>query len=189
MPVEQAMFSLPQQICTVVSDGPGFLLKLSPPIINSMAADTTRHLHSSLTLQDCSQGLGEVGVGKGELEDGWRRGYGGWQTGWWMGGWLNYKQAVLCPTWFICFCLGRTQYNHGYVKTAYLKHKSICLKRRTEPIPAFLDRSPVHHKTNIELNETKMCILAFTSTVNLGLRRKRKEKEGLYCVLYWFMVI
>lgn len=51
------MFSLPQQIYTVVSDGPGFLVKLSPPIINSMAADTTRHLHSSLTLQDCSHGL------------------------------------------------------------------------------------------------------------------------------------
>lgn len=57
IPVVQAMFSLPQQIYTVVSDGPGFLVKLSPPIINSMAADTTRHLHSSLTLQDCSHGL------------------------------------------------------------------------------------------------------------------------------------
>ncbi len=59
IPVVQAMFSLPQQIYTVVSDGPGFLLKRSPPIINSMAADTARHLHSSLTLQDCSQGLEE----------------------------------------------------------------------------------------------------------------------------------
>ena len=52
------MFSLLPQIYTVVSDGPGFLLKLSSPIINSMAADTARHLHSSPTLQDCSQGAG-----------------------------------------------------------------------------------------------------------------------------------
>lgn len=58
MPVLQAVFSLPQQIYTVVGDGPGFLLKLSSPIINSMAADTTRHLHGSPTLQDCSQALG-----------------------------------------------------------------------------------------------------------------------------------
>lgn len=65
IPVVQAMFSLPQQIYTVVSDGPGFLLKLSPPIINSMAADTARHLHSSLTLQDCSQRLG--GLVRGEV--------------------------------------------------------------------------------------------------------------------------
>lgn len=61
------MFSLPQQIYTVVSDGPGFLLKRSLPIINSMAADTARHLHGSLTLQDCSQGLGACGCG---LKDG-----------------------------------------------------------------------------------------------------------------------
>lgn len=58
IPVLQAVFSLPQQIYTVVGDGPGFLPKLSPPIINSMAADTARHLHGSLTLQDCSQALG-----------------------------------------------------------------------------------------------------------------------------------
>lgn len=58
MPVLRAVFSLPQQIYTVVGDGLGFLLKLSPPIINSMAADTARHLHGSLTLQDCSQALG-----------------------------------------------------------------------------------------------------------------------------------
>lgn len=58
IPVFQAVFSLPQQIYTVVGDGPGFLLKLSPPIINSMAADTARHLHGSPTLQDCSQALG-----------------------------------------------------------------------------------------------------------------------------------
>lgn len=58
MPVLQAVFSLPQPIYTVVGDGLGFLLKLSPPIINSMAADTARHLHGSLTLQDCSQALG-----------------------------------------------------------------------------------------------------------------------------------
>ncbi len=70
IPVVQAMFSLPQQIYTVVSDGPGFLLKRSPPIINSMAADTARHLHSSLTLQDCSQGLG----GLVWAEVGWRMG-------------------------------------------------------------------------------------------------------------------
>lgn len=49
IPVSQAVFSLPQQIYTVVGDGPGFLLKLSPPIINSMAADTARHLHGSDT--------------------------------------------------------------------------------------------------------------------------------------------
>lgn len=102
------MFSLPQQIYTVVSDGPGFLLKRSPPIINSMAADTARHLHSSLTLQDCSQGLGG---GMGEplwAEVGWRMGAGGGhegqQTGWWCrcvldvyGGYLKLKQSV---TWF-----------------------------------------------------------------------------------------
>lgn len=65
IPVVRAMFSLPQQIYTVVSDGPGFLLKRSPPIINSVAADTARHLHGSLTLQDCSQALGG-----GEVEGG-----------------------------------------------------------------------------------------------------------------------
>ncbi|KAK1891988.1 Cilia- and flagella-associated protein 299 [Dissostichus eleginoides] len=63
---------------TVVSDGPGFFLKRSPPIINSVAADTARHLHSSLTLQDCSQGLG----GLVWAEVGWRKeGGGGQQTG------------------------------------------------------------------------------------------------------------
>lgn len=35
IPVIQAMFSLPQQIYTVVSDGSGFLLKHNSPIINS----------------------------------------------------------------------------------------------------------------------------------------------------------
>lgn len=50
IPVLQGVFSLLQQIYTVVGDGPEFLLKLSPPIINSMAADTARHLHGSLTL-------------------------------------------------------------------------------------------------------------------------------------------
>lgn len=74
------MFSLPQQIYTVVSDGPGFLLKRSLPIINSMAADTARHLHGSLTLQDCSQGLGACGCG---LKDGGSGGHEGLQTGWW----------------------------------------------------------------------------------------------------------
>lgn len=69
IPVVQAMFSLPQQIYTVVSDGLGFLLKRSPPIINSMAADTARHLHGSLTLQDCSQGLGGGRVGLGMVDE------------------------------------------------------------------------------------------------------------------------
>lgn len=63
--VERAMFSLLQQIYTVVSDGLGFLPKHGPPIINSTAADTARHLHSSLTLQDCSRGLwGGAEVGR-----------------------------------------------------------------------------------------------------------------------------
>lgn len=45
-----------------------------------MAADTARHLHGSLTLQDCSQGLGACGCG---LKDGGSGGHEGLQTGWW----------------------------------------------------------------------------------------------------------
>lgn len=91
IPAVQAMFSLPQQIYTVVSDGPGFLLKRSLPIINSMAADTARHLHGSLTLQDCSQGLGACGCG---LKDGGSGGHEGLQTGWW------------CQCVCVCVCVG-----------------------------------------------------------------------------------
>lgn len=92
------MFCLPQQIYTVVGDGLGFLLKHSPPIINSMAADTTRHLHSSLTLQDCSQGLG-----------GWcgQRWDGGWgeERGWVWGLADRLKLSVcvwICGEGFMC---------------------------------------------------------------------------------------